>query len=189
MKLQELFETDSNLVIQWVPASPSDKAYLKRIGLSGVSMQMASVEDHNGEEVDYAKVDGKRYRIDYDKNTFVAEECTVRLKSFEVHIVNGLGDAKTVVVKAATKKDAMKKAEKEGYQVVGASLKEGAFGMTKECPTPSLKDITAAAKIVYGKQPINSIELDKARKIIHQATKAGYVFKQSGDFTAPKVQK
>jgi hypothetical protein len=70
MKLKELFE--SNLAIKWKPASPSDKAYLKKIGLTGDDIMMASVEVDD-DEIDYAKVDGKRYRIDYDTNKFVAE--------------------------------------------------------------------------------------------------------------------
>lgn len=74
MKLQDLFE--SNLAINWKPASPSDKAYLKRIGLEGDKIEMASVEVDDGDEIDYAKIDGKRYRIDYDKDTFVAEGLT-----------------------------------------------------------------------------------------------------------------
>lgn len=66
-------EADSNLVISWKNASPSDKAYLKKLGLTGDKIEIAEVDDGEGGEITFARVDGKRYRIDYDKNKAIME--------------------------------------------------------------------------------------------------------------------
>jgi len=69
-------EIDSNLVIKWIDASPSDKASLAKLGITGEEILFASVEDSNGEEINYIKVDGKRYREGKDGKYVVDEKMT-----------------------------------------------------------------------------------------------------------------
>lgn len=60
-----LKEEDSNLVINWRNASPSDRSSYEKLGLKGKDIQVAYVEQGN-EEIEYVKVDGKKYRINGD---------------------------------------------------------------------------------------------------------------------------
>ena len=82
---ETIHETDSNLVINWVDSSPSTIAFFKKIGLEGNTYQDASVETDTGVEIWYAKVDGKRYRIEPEiqgtGGTFVEEaDCSITSK-------------------------------------------------------------------------------------------------------------
>jgi len=78
---RELIALDSNLAIRWSRCSPSDVAYYKRIGLDGHTFEEASVElddpklirKYGIDEVTFVKVDGKRYRVDFDKDAFAEE--------------------------------------------------------------------------------------------------------------------
>lgn len=60
----------SNLQIKWRSPSPSAIAYFKKIGLKGKDYSEAEVEQHDGTEIWYVKVDGKRYVVDSDNNSY-----------------------------------------------------------------------------------------------------------------------
>jgi rubrerythrin len=62
---------DSNMVIDWHNSTPSTIATFKKFGLDGKVYQDADVEQPDGSEIWYAKVDGVRYEIDNDNRTFI----------------------------------------------------------------------------------------------------------------------
>jgi hypothetical protein len=67
---------DSNAVINWKDASPSDKASLQKKGLTGKDIKIAHV-DVDGNEVTYVKIDGKRHKLTESDNKTVAIDLPV----------------------------------------------------------------------------------------------------------------
>lgn len=106
--MTKMFEskTDSNLAIDWKTSSPSAKAFLSKLGVTGDKVEDASVELPNGDEIWYFKVDGVRYIVSDDLKSVKKDVSESKIN--DEQIVESIGPKFKEITKAEYEKQKAK---------------------------------------------------------------------------------